>query len=38
MPGTPALDWSVFMPTFLKGDPGFAKAVGDTMLVSGGSL
>lgn len=37
MPGTPALDWSVFMPTFLEGDPGFAEAVGDIVPVSGGS-
>lgn len=37
MPGTSALDWSVFMPTFLEGDPGFAEAVGDIAPVSGGN-
>lgn len=37
MPGTPALDWSVFMPSFLEGDPGFSEAVGDTVPGVGGS-
>ena len=37
MLGTPALDWSVFMPTFLEGDPRFAKAISDTMPGASGS-
>jgi hypothetical protein len=33
MPGTLALDWSAFMPSFLEGDPGFDG----TVPISGGS-
>ena len=37
MPGTPALDWSVFTPTFVEGEPGFAEAIGGTVPGVGGS-
>jgi hypothetical protein len=28
MPGTSSLDWSAFMPSFLKGDSGFEELMG----------
>ena len=38
MPGSSALDWSVFMPSCLEGDPGFDEFVfDDTSPVAGGS-
>ena len=40
MPGTSALDWSTFTPTFLDGDPAFDEwlsASHDTAQVAGGS-
>jgi hypothetical protein len=40
MPGTLALDWSVFMPSCLEGDPGYVDALGashDTAQVTASS-
>jgi hypothetical protein len=41
IPGTLALDWSVFMPSILKGDSGFDELIGalhDTALVAVSNL